>query len=176
MRVAGIDQSYTGFGFSIDGESKKRSFPASRYDSGTHRLAAIEDWFTGWLKIQKNAGLDLVVREGYANNAKFGREMAGELGAVVNLSTLYVIGHPPLIVPPNSLKKFVIGKAISGKNVMIAHVYKQWGVMFSDDNQADAFALEKFGYAYFDVTRGDPVGAGWYKYQIEAVEKVLEGK
>jgi len=176
MRVIGIDQSYTGFGFCVDGESKKRSFPPGRYDSDVHRLAAIEDWFMGWLKVQKTAGVDLVVMEGYANGAKFGREVAGELGAVVKLATLYVIGHPPIIVPPTSLKKFVAGSGAAKKNTMIAHVYRQWGVMFSDDNQADAFSLEKFGYAYLGVRDGLMGHIPALKYQIEAVEAVLKGK
>lgn len=175
MRVVGVDQSYTGFGFSIDGEAKKKSFPTSRYDSDTHRLIAIQGWFTQWLTLQAKAGLDLVVREGYANGAKFGREIAGELGGVVNIAALEVTGTPPVIVPPTSLKKFVLGKGVGKKNEMLLGVYKQWNVSFSDDNQADAYALEKFGYAYRDVTRGR-TGAGWHKYQIEAVEAVLKGK
>ena len=185
MRVVGVDQSYTGFGFSVDGESKKRSFPPSRYDSDVHRLKAIEDWFMGWLQLQSKAGVDLVAMEGYANNAKFGREMAGELGAVVKLAVLEVISTPPVVVPPNSLKKFVTGKGSGPKNVMIAHVYRQWGVMFSDDNQADAFALEKFGEAYLWVTTGGMMptpdwmqgsGNALTKYQIEAVEAVRNPK
>jgi hypothetical protein len=176
VRVAGIDQSYTGFGFSIDGESKKRAFPSSRYDSDTHRLAAIEDWFMSWLRNQSKAGLDLVVREGYANGAKFGRELAGELGGVVNLSTLYVVGHPPLIVPPTSLKKFVTGKGNAKKNEMLLGVYKQWGVSFSDDNQADAYALEKFGEAFLWTGGADGPEINLTKYQHEAIEAVRKGK
>lgn len=179
MRVVGVDQSYTGFGFCVDGESKKRSFPASRYDSDTHRLAAIEDWFTGWLRLQTKAGVDLVVMEGYANAAKFGREVAGELGGVVKLTTLAVVGHPPLIVPPTSLKKFVTGKGNAKKNEMLLGVFKQWGAEFSDDNQADAFALEKFGYSFLqwrDDREWAKESGHLYKYQIEAIEAVLKGK
>lgn len=176
MRVIGIDQSYAGFGFSVDAESKKRSFPPSRYDSDTHRLVAIRDWFTSWLTIQSKAGVDLVVMEGYANNAKFGREIAGELGGVVKMAALDVIGAEPTIVPPTSLKKFVSGSGGAKKNTMLAHVYRQWGVMFSDDNQADAYALEKFGEAYLNVSLGGAKVSGLHKYQIEAVEAVIKGK
>lgn len=179
MRVAGIDQSYTGFGFCVDGESKKRSFPPGRFDSDTHRLVAIRDWYIQWLTLQHKAGLDLVVMEGYANAAKFGREMAGELGGVVKVATLEVIGHPPLIVPPTSLKKFVTGSGAAKKNTVIAHVFRQWGVMFSDDNQADAYALERFGRAYLvhDQRMDHPEDfKPLHKYQYEAVEAVLKGK
>ena len=174
MRVIGIDQSYTGFGFSVDGESKKRSFPPDRYDSEVHRLAGIRGWFTDWLNIQNKAGIDLVVMEGYANGAKYGREMSGELGGVVKLAVLDVVGHPPLVVTPSSLKKFVTGKGVAPKNTMLMHVYKKWGVMFSNDNQADAYALELFGVAYLNITAGNI--QNYLKYEIEAVEAVRKAK
>jgi Holliday junction resolvasome RuvABC endonuclease subunit len=174
MRVVGIDQSYTGFGYSVDGVAKKRSFPAGRYQNDTHRLSGIRDWFTQWLTLHHNsAGVDLVVMEGYANAAKFGREVAGELGGVVKLAVWDVLLHEPLIVPPTSLKKFVSGSGGAKKNTMLLHVYRKWGQEFSDDNQADAFALEMFGLAYIDIGRGT---GGYHKYEIEAIEAVRKGK
>ncbi len=171
IRAAGIDQSYTGFGFSVDGEAKKRSFPPGRYDNVPEaRLIGIRKWFTDWLTLQHRAGISIVAMEGYASNAKFGREMAGELGGVVKMVVWEVTGKSALIVPPTSLKKFVTGSGAGKKNVMIAHVYKRWGEMFSDDNQADAFALEKFGVAYVEILAG--ATAVYPKFQIEAVEAV----
>lgn len=173
MRVVGIDQSYTGFGFSVDGEAKKKSFPSSRYAGDIIRLCAIRSWFMDWLSLQKRAGIDLVVMEGYASAAKFGREMAGELGGVVKLAVYDVLHTEPLIVPPNSLKKFVTGKGTAKKNEMLLGVYKKWGQEFSDDNQADAFALEQFGLAYLDMEVGT---GGWHKYEVEAIEAVRKAK
>ena len=165
MRVVGLDQSYTGFGFSVDGDSKKRAFPTTRYKGPIPRLFAVERWLEEWLHLQVLPGVDLVVMEGYANGAKFGREMAGELGWAVKRTVFMTTGHAPLVVPPPSLKKFVTGKGNAKKNEMLLGVYKQWGVEFSDDNQADAFALEKFGLAY--------LGEGTLtKYQQEAVAAV----
>lgn len=177
MKIIGIDQSYTGFGYSIDGDSKKKGFPASRFDSDLDRLRGVRKWFTEWLNVQSaGTSIDLVVMEGYANAAKFGREMAGELGGVVKLAVLDCLGLEPLIVPPPSLKKFVTGSGAAKKNTMIAHVYRKWGVMFSDDNQADAFSLEKFGYCYQWRTAGyvPPRGheVSYAKYEIEAIDKV----
>ena len=177
MRVVGIDQSYTGFGFSVDGEAKKKAFPLSRYDSEIVRLAAVRGWFMDWLALQKRAGIDLVVMEGYANNAKFGREMAGELGGVVKLAVYDILHQEPLIVPPNSLKKFVSGSGGAKKNTMLMHVFKKWGVEFSDDNQADAYALEQFGKAYIihDYTP-DKGRLVLHKYEIEAIEAVRKAR
>ena len=169
LRVVGLDQSYTGFGYCVMGEAKKNAFPADRYSSEGSRLLAIEGWLEDWLLSVEP--IDLVVREGYANAAKYGREAAGELGWAVNRTVFNVTGEWPLVVPPNSLKKFVSGSGASKKNTMLMHVYRQWGEQFSDDNQADAYSLEKFGIAYLLHNRPGQTQT-YHKYQIEAVEAV----
>ena len=166
MIVIGIDQSYTGFGYCTDGVSKKKGFPLSKYQNEVHRLFEIREWFRDWLQDQLSDNMiDLIVMEGYANAAKFGREAAGELGGQVKTVIWEEWGGAPLIVPPTSLKKFVTGSGAAKKNTMLMGVYKQWGVEFSDDNQADAYALEQFGRGYIEPE-------GLHKYQIEAVEAV----
>lgn len=178
MRVVGLDQSYTGFGYCVDGDAKKKAFPASKYPNPVDRLFAVEDWLHDWL-----VGLgpvDLVTMEGYANAMKFGREAAGELGWAVKRKIYVATNTYPLIVPPSSLKRFVTGKGNSKKNEMLLGVYKKWGAEFSDDNQADAFALEKFGYAYLALVLGRPRPRGqevsYPQYQVEAVEAVRKAK
>lgn len=165
MNVVGIDQSYTGFGYCVGGNAIKKTFPTQKHPED--RLFEVENWLSEQLHLIHD-GIDLVVMEGYANAAKFGREMAGELGWAVKRSVVEVADQYPLIVPPTSLKKFVTGKGNSGKNEMLLGVYKRWGVEFANDNQADAFALEKFGRAYLDPT-GQP------KYALEAISKVRSG-
>ena len=178
MRVIGLDQSYTGFGFSVDGVSIKKNFPTSKYPNPVDRLIAVEDWLDE--QLMSFSGADLVVMEGYANGAKFGREMAGELGWAVKRTIWFATDSYPLIVPPPSLKKFVTGKGNAKKNEMLLGVFKQWKAEFSDDNQADAFALEKFGKAYLQHTGArvsslePPVNL--HKYQIEAIEAVRKAK
>lgn len=182
-RVIGVDQSYTGFGYSVDGVAKKKAFPLSKYTNEVERLIGIRDWLRSWVDTEdepSNGGVDLVVMEGYAPGSKFGREVAGELGGIVKLAVWEVMEQAPLIVPPPSLKKFVTGKGNAKKNEMLLGVYKQWGESFSDDNQADAYALEQFGKAYLQhfgvnaqVTT-PPVKL--HKYQIEAIEAVRKAK
>lgn len=173
MNIVGLDQSYTGFGYCTGGNAIKKSFPTSKYPDPVDRLFAVEEWLSGRLH-QIHDGIDLVVMEGYANGAKFGREMAGELGWAVKRTVAEVADQNPLIVPPTSLKKFVAGSGGAKKNTMLAHVYKKWGVMFSDDNQADAYALEHFGAAYLNITAGKI--QNYLKYEIEAVEAVRKAK
>ncbi len=175
MRVIGIDQSYTGFAYSIEAVSLKKAFPATKYRGPEDRLWHIRKWFRGWLNEQiggDSRSVDLIVMEGYANGAKNGREIAGELGGVVKLAIMDEwSGQPPLIVPPTSLKKFVTGKGVAKKNEMLLGVYKRWGVEFADDNQADAFSLEKFGQAYLEMTTHAETQE-YPAFQREVVEKV----
>jgi crossover junction endodeoxyribonuclease RuvC len=179
MRVIGIDQSYSGFAFCVDGDSKKKSYPLSKFYHEIDRLYVMRREFRAWLKeqvAQDKRNIDLIVMEGYSNASKFGREAMGELGGMVKLE-IYEQWDVPLIVPPTSLKKFVTGKGNAKKNEMLLGVYKQWGVEFSDDNQADAYALEQFGIAYLDLNTSTGTHQSYYhKYQIEAVEAVRKAK
>ena len=49
----------------------------------------------------------------------------------------------PLVIPPMTLKKYATGKGTSKKQEMLLQIYKRWGVEFSDDNAADAYALAR---------------------------------
>ena len=49
----------------------------------------------------------------------------------------------PLKVPPMTLKKFAAGKGNAKKQEMLLQIYKRWGVEFTDDNAADAYALAR---------------------------------
>ncbi len=133
----GIDQSYSGFAITL---LNNGGFLTTVYKSelrGVDRLYDIQDHM--YSSLQTMTIKDVAI-EGYA----FGSQMAnmlGELGGVVKL-TLHTLGHYPLIIPPTVLKKYVTGKGqgISKSQIML-HVYKKWGVEFSDDNAADSFAL-----------------------------------
>lgn len=137
----GIDQSYSGFAITAMNETGSRTTVYKSELRGVDRLADIQqhltDTLAGYHKAHPIADAAI---EGYA----FGSQMAnmlGELGGMVKL-TLRSFGIYPLIVPPTTLKKYVTGKGqgISKSQIML-HVYKKWGVEFSDDNAADSFAL-----------------------------------
>jgi crossover junction endodeoxyribonuclease RuvC len=51
---------------------------------------------------------------------------------------------------PLSLKKFATGKGSGDKDQVTMHVYKNWGIMPDDNNQADSLALCKIGEALCD--------------------------
>lgn len=183
-RVIGVDQSYTGFGYCNGfGSAFKQNFPNAKYLSQPHRLVAIRDWYIDLLKAEmkqeaaaQNYADVQVFMEGYAFGAKVNREILGELGGVVKVATLEITGHPPTMVPPTVLKKFVTSKGNAKKNEMLLGVYKQWGVTYADDNVADAYALRQFGLAYLGFEKSDPTGKEWTQYQLDAVKKAKADK
>ena len=150
----GIDQSYSGFGITFlmtDGthETIVKKFD-SKKSAGVTRLEDMADWLA--LEIHEhgqNEPIKHVCMEGYANGAKFGREKAGELGAVVKMALYEFEGGSifPTIVRPTALKKFILGKGVGGKNEILLGVYKRWGVDFTDDNAADSYGLARLAQA-----------------------------
>jgi crossover junction endodeoxyribonuclease RuvC len=97
---------------------------------------------------------DIVVIEGLAF-------MARNTSALVQLSGLnYMVrdmlleGQVPfLIVAPSSLKKFITQKGNADKDMMMMHVYKNYGFEAVDNNENDAYALSVCGLA----TLGNPL-------------------
>lgn len=161
MSYIGIDQSLSGFGFAVlypDGSfhAETMAFKPEVHGTGIDRLKAVRKELTLRLHaVQARGPILHVAMEGYANGAKFNREQMGELGAIVKETLRDELNPPscwPTIVPPSSLKKFVLGDGGGQKDDIKLGVYKKWGVDFSagkkgDDNQADAYGLAKIAYA-----------------------------
>ena len=160
MRYVGIDQSFTGFAFvSIDADGMDiignlKSFDAKEYRTGIERLLSVyQHLFNMFSETEDVAHICM---EGYSNASKFGREQAGELGAIVKLGIYdyfdrFADGYGdlryPTIIQPGTLKKFVTGNGAAKKNNMLLAVYKKWGFETSDDNLADAYSLARVAMA-----------------------------
>ena len=147
--VIGIDQSYHGFGITAMATAGVPLYHSWLYASsgtGVKRVINIRDFLDlvdGQLR-DRYCGLDTVAMEGYAPGAKFGREMAGELGGMVKVWLYEVRGMEPYLVAPTSLKKYVTGKGTGvQKNQMLLQTYKKWGVEFHDDNLCDSYGLAR---------------------------------
>lgn len=154
--VMGIDQSYSGFGVCIlaaDGAYKTHvgRFDADRAGKGVDRLNEIGTWFRQ-LIYDTPQHVAHVCMEGYAPGAKFGRELAGELGAVVKISLRL---HPrlwdpvsyPTIVSPVQVKQFATGRAQAKKEDVKLALYKKWGVEFITNDEADSYTLARVAAA-----------------------------
>jgi crossover junction endodeoxyribonuclease RuvC len=166
----GLDPSYTGFGAVVlheDGTYDQflGKFAPQRWK--TPRLYEVEDWLNSTVIKAATAEQVRVLREGYAPGAKFGREMAGELGGLVNSVVFDWIRREPILVSPGTIKKMATGKGSGDKNLILLNVYKRWGVDISNDNIADAYVLARIGEA---LDRTDLL-----KYEKEVVAAVRKG-
>lgn len=158
----GIDQSYSGFAIALMTGDKYHVSVYKGEGTGTDRLKNIKNHLIAALN---DFDIADVAMEGYAYGAQMAH-MAGELGGMVKLTLLEEFGIHPLIVAPSMLKKYVTGKGTGvQKNQMLLNIYKKWGIEFTDDNAADAFALAKIAS-----------GASTTAYEKEVLGKLQSGK
>jgi Holliday junction resolvasome RuvABC endonuclease subunit len=62
------------------------------------------------------------------------------LGTVIRLA-LYDAGMPFFIVSPSTLKKYILGKGIGQKDLIVREVYRKLGLLVADNDTADAAVL-----------------------------------
>lgn len=157
----GIDQSYTGLAIvavSTDpGDpvfESLHNFETAKHGTGVNRLLSIYQHIMEVLR--EIDDIAHICMEGYSPGSKFGREKAGELGAIIKLAIydhfdLFADEHGdlryPTIVQPSAVKKFVTDNGQAKKNLMLVAVYKKWGYETSDDNLADAYSLARMAQA-----------------------------
>ena len=90
----------------------------------------------------------LVAIEGYSYKSESRKYDIGGLHNVVTVM-LHEEGIPVLKgVPPKSLKRFVTGNGGADKAKMMDFVFTKWGIVPSDDDQADAAGLAMLAYVY----------------------------
>lgn len=142
--IYGLDLSLTATGWAILRDGRDLSFGTIQVSSkGPQRLAEIEDMLFSYLGAATSR-TSLAAIEGYA----FGSQMAhslGELGGIVK-TRLWRQGTRQMLVPPQTLKKFVLGKGSGEKGHMMVALFKQWGVEAPDNNAADACLAAIMGY------------------------------
>jgi hypothetical protein len=166
----GIDQSYSGFGITFlkaggTHETIVKKFGPEKYGPGVTRLYDIRSWLEGEIDKRGNDEFEHVCMEGYAASSKFGREKAGELGATVKMALYESRDAFPTIVAPTSLKKFILGKGVGGKNEILLGCYKRWSVDFRDDNAADSYGLARIAEAIH-------TGKTEFAYEREVIAKL----
>lgn len=147
----GIDQSLTGFGFTVLNVDDPTQFVTWVYKSpyfGIERLADIRQWLLDQLEYcDQFWDIKDVAMEGtvLASHAAL---ILGELSATVRLAIFDFFEEGdsrrfPLKVPPMTLKKYAAGKGNAKKQEMLLQMYKRWGVEFNDDNAADSYGLAR---------------------------------
>ena len=147
----GIDQSLTGFALtamSVNEPLKHLTWVYKSTYFGIERLVDIRQWFLDTIdyleqELEHNI-LDLAM-EGTVLQSQAALVL-GELSATVRLAIYDKFDDEkkyPLKVPPMTLKKYAAGKGNAKKQEMLLQIYKRWGLEFSDDNAADAYALAR---------------------------------
>jgi len=84
----------------------------------------------------------LIAIEGYAMNARFGRELAGELGGVLR-RLFFFKKRPMLVVAPLSLKAWVKAKS---KDQVMMEILDRYGLKIPSNDIADAFVLQEIAH------------------------------
>ncbi len=125
---------------------------------GVARLEALRALLYEALENCEN--IHAVAIEGYSYASKGASYQIAEWGGVLRLGLLDCLVNLKYIaiVPPATLKKFVIGHARrgeSGKEVMLLKTYKRWGLEFSDNDLCDAHGLAHAAQVIFRGTGTD---------------------
>lgn len=155
----GIDQSYSGFGFTALNGNGYYTEVYKSDKRGVDRLRDIQAHVMNW--IHEFDEIADVAMEGYAFAGKGAVYQLGELGGMVKM-TLRDFNIYPLIIPPTVLKKYATGKGTGvSKSQILLNVYKTWGVEFTDDNAADSYVLARIAQ-----------GHAQYAYQQQIIDKL----
>jgi Holliday junction resolvasome RuvABC endonuclease subunit len=155
--VLGIDPSLTGFAicYSVPGKRiETKRWPSKPASAVRDRVARYERVISGVIELVHAQQFDLILIEGYsygsASRKQQGHHDRAELGGVLRWR-LCELTQCPIIEPaPSSLKKFVTGNGVGSKDIMVSTLAVQHQRVFSNDDEADAFALCQLGLALTD--------------------------
>lgn len=173
LPVCGIDPSLTSTGICI-GTDEIPSVLASRGskklgETVLDRVKRYEKLIADILAVLEAHRPKLILIEEYAYSKNMGGQMyLGEFGGLLRY---HLIDYTPHVieVTASCLKKFATGKGNSPKDVVMAHLAKDTGRLFTNNDEADSFVL--FQMALCIVGRQKPRNEA----QREAVAKVLSG-
>lgn len=171
--VLGLDASLTKIGASVIGaETGAHTTTVFRSKTtGTRRLDEIYAYVTDLSRfLAQRFVLAHITMEEYAWGIRGGKTFSiGEGGGAVKLALLHALGDVelayPTMVSTTALKKYTLGSGRAEKSQMLLAVYRKWGVEFSKDDQADAYALARVGLALLS-------GETEFAYEAEVVSSL----
>jgi Holliday junction resolvasome RuvABC endonuclease subunit len=174
--ILGLDLSLTSTGWCVlkDGKiektgtiktkskgMKRLQYIKNEINSIRHRKKEVQN--EDMVEASRNQ-INLIAIEGYSMGSQKGQVFSiGELGGIIKYF-MWISDIEIIIVPPQTLKKFVAGKGGFKKNMMMMKAFKKYGIDFKNDDECDAFCLAKMGQAYLEGTN--------IKYEQEALKKV----
>lgn len=129
----------------------------ARHTHAVARLAAITERFLAILEVCEELMPEprVLCVEGYAFGAEHSRQAAlGEWGGQIRLHA-WARGWTTIVVAPTTLKRFVLGTGRGSKDLIMMKVLERWGYVATDNNNADAYALMRFGLRFTQHLAGD---------------------
>jgi crossover junction endodeoxyribonuclease RuvC len=163
----GIDPSLTGF--AMASSAKDDDFPlivelASKPKSSAlkARLHRYETFVSDIMEHVAECRPSLVMIEGYAYSRQGSVIFLGEFGILLRKALLEVT--EVIEVSPSALKKFATGKGNANKAKVTSALASRFGMEFSTDNEADAFALLQIALMW----------KGWVQPQTKYQELALQ--
>lgn len=151
--IIGLDLSLSRTGVSIFWHKSLETHTISikSQERGTKRLIDLERK----VKFALFPFLDkaFVVVEDYSFGSR-GRNLFGliEWGGVAR-AAISKMGFNVIAVPPKTLKKFVTGSGNADKKQMMNSIKELWGYEAPNNDEADAYALSRFGDALVNKDR-----------------------
>lgn len=149
-RITGLDLSLNRTGWAVTDSVKAIGISYGIFDSedrhGAHRLAHIRNLVKQLVVSGGDPERNLILIENYAFGKTNQAHQMGELGGVIRLM-LFEEGYEFFVIPPTRLKKFLTGKGVADKNIILKEVFKRWKFDVDDDNVADALVLMQLGLA-----------------------------
>lgn len=185
--VFAVDQSLTGTGYAYRGAEGELAVGTiiQKEARGMRRLDRIHDTV---VRHALNAGTRLAVFEGYAMGFGKGRGRffdLGELGGILKYA-LWSRGIDLLIVPPNNLKRFMLGPyqtvrhlpgggktKIKVKELVKAAAEQHAGRAFATDDMADAYGLLLMGEGRVNPRLLSRLRTHYQRVALEGCEYIL---
>lgn len=146
-RLLGVDASLNSTGYAFE---DRQGVPVTdRITPGTKRGSArLHHNLMQLSRLLDNATPQVMVLEGYAMSAKSNSVFQiGEWGGLIRLEA-WRRGIKVITVTPNTLKYAATGSGAAKKPQMIAAIMELFGLSITQDDEADAFLLYKFGEAF----------------------------
>lgn len=168
----GLDLSFTSSGMSVKNgknitvetiKTKPESF-----QNDLARMVHIRDIIMN--KMPEN--VSMVCVEDFFSGVHPGSGARLAMLAAVVRTAMYEKGIRFFTVAPTSLKKYIMGKGVSQKDLIVREVYKAYSVDVKNDDEADAVVLCHMA-EHIHQALGGELDAGIPKYQAEVVKNLI---
>lgn len=171
MKILALDLSLNSTGWCIMDSSVEEHESGIIKPKKTDRMEKLIEIRSFIYKLIEQHDIKCVFIEDYAFGARgVWIYSYGELCGLIKVA-IVELGIKYYTVSPSLWKKFVLGKGNLPKDQVMLQIYKKYGIEFSDNNMADAFAIAKFGKALLDYQQGNK---NYNKYELEAFKKMVK--